>query len=214
MRNTTIGVQARIHFKVSLLKINAASSLFNSIEELQISLRKQLRELVHAGPGFSLNPESVNQSKDVYNYLKSEELKHTRIILWHDLINNTITSHKSKNYQPQSVNELVASLRSLTNLCGIVYCQCTGSPNIFEDLRTSDCPIIQVTTDMLSKSEQRSEVLVEKYKALHQSSDLQFKSLGVGLHYYPNLRKIFKTRGTKRRTYEQRREAKREREDN
>ena len=197
-----------------MLKIIAVSSLYNSIGELQIKLRKQLRELVHAGPGFSLNPESVNKSKDVYNYLKSEELSDTRIILWHYLINNTITPHKSNNYQPQSVNQLVASLRSLTNLCGIVYCQRTGSPNIFEDLRTLDCPIIQVTTDILSKSEQRSEVLVEKYKALHHSSDLELRSLGVVSHYYPNLRKILKTRGTKRRTNEQRREAKRKREDN
>ena len=195
-----------------MLKIIAASSLYNSIGELQIKLRKQLRELVHAGPSFSLNPESVNKSKDVYNYLKSEELKDTRIILWHDLINKTITPLKSNNYQPQSVNQLVASLRSLTNLCGIVYCQRTGSPNIFEDLRTLDCPLIQVTTDILSKSEQRSEVLVEKYKALHQSSDLELRSLSVVSHYYPNLRKILKTRGTKRRT--QRREAKRKREDN
>ena len=84
-------------------KILATSSLYISVEDLQISLRKQLRELVHAGPGFSLNPKSVNKSKDVYNYLKSEDLKNTRIILWHDLINNTITPHKSNNYQPQSV---------------------------------------------------------------------------------------------------------------
>ena len=76
-----------------MLRIIAASSLYNSIEELQIKLREQLRELVHAGPGFSLNPESVNKSKDVYTYLKSEELRNTRIILWHDLI-NTITPHK------------------------------------------------------------------------------------------------------------------------
>ena len=47
-----------------MLKIIADSSLYNSIEELQIKLRKQLRELIHAGPGFSLNPESVNKSKD------------------------------------------------------------------------------------------------------------------------------------------------------
>ena len=156
-----------------------------------------------------MNPESVNKSKDVYNYLKSEELKNTRIILSHNLMNNTIIPHNSNNYQPQSVNQLVVSLRSLTKLCGIVYCQRTGSPNIYEDLRTLDCSIIQVTTDILSKSEQRSEVLVEKYKALHQSSDLELRSLGVTLHYYPNLRKILKTRGPKRRTHEQRCEAKR-----
>ena len=119
-----------------MLKIIVASSLYNSIEELKIKLRKQLRELVHTGPDFSLNPESVKKSKVVYNYLKSKELRNTRIILWHDLINNTITPHKSNNYQPQSVNQLVASLRSLTNLCGIVYWQPTGSPNIFEGFRS------------------------------------------------------------------------------
>ena len=54
--------------------------------------------------------------------LKSEELKNTRIILWHYLINNGSTLHKSDNYQQISVNQLVASLRSLTNLCGIVNC--------------------------------------------------------------------------------------------
>ena len=75
--------------------------------------------------------------------------------MWHDLINNAITPHRSNNYQPQSVTHLLASLRSLTDLCGIVYCQRTGSPNIFEDLRTVDCLITQVTTDFLSKSEQR-----------------------------------------------------------
>ena len=197
-----------------MLKIIAASSLYNSIEEFQISFRNQLRERIHAGPGLSLIPESVNNSKGVYFYLKSEEQKNTRIILWHDLINKTITTHKSNNYQPQSVNQLVASLRCLINLCGVVYCQRTWSPNIFEDLRTFDCPIIQVTTVILSKPEQRSEVLVEKYKALHQSSDLEPRSLGVILHFYPKLRKILKTRGTKRRTHEQRIEAKRKREDN
>ena len=129
--------------------------------------------------------------------------------MWHDLINNTITSHKSNNFQLQSVNQLVASLRSLTNLCGIVFCQRTGSPNIFEDLRKLNCPIIQVTTDILSKSEQRSEVLVEKYKALHQSSDLELGSLCLVLYYYSNLRKTLETRGTKGRTCEQRREAER-----
>ena len=125
-----------------MLKIIAAISLYNSFEDLQISLRKQQRELVQAGPGFSLDPESVTKSRDVYNYRKSEDFKITKQRSWHDLINNTITPHKSYNYQPQSVTQLVASLRGLTNVCGIVYCQLTGSPNTFEDLRTFDCLII------------------------------------------------------------------------
>ena len=46
------------------------------------------------------------------------------------------------------------------------------SPNIFENLRTLDCPIIQVTTDNLSKREQRKGVIVQNYKALQESSYL------------------------------------------
>ena len=71
--NTTIGVQTKTHFSVSKLKTIAASSLYNSIEDLQVSLRKQLRELAHSGSGFRLNPESVNKPKKLYCFLKSEE---------------------------------------------------------------------------------------------------------------------------------------------
>ena len=58
-----------------MLKFISASSLYKSVEDLQISLRKQLRELVHAGPGFNLITKSVNKSQHVFNYLKYEELK-------------------------------------------------------------------------------------------------------------------------------------------
>ena len=45
----TIGVRTRRHFKVSMLEILAASSLHNSVEDLEVSLRKGLRELLYAG---------------------------------------------------------------------------------------------------------------------------------------------------------------------
>ena len=112
--DTTIGVQTRRYFKVSMLQNIAASSLYNSIGGLKNSLRDKLRGLIHAGPGFSLNQKSVNKSKDVYNYLKSGELENTKLILRHDLIKNIITPHTSKNNQPQNVIQLLASLRSLT----------------------------------------------------------------------------------------------------
>ena len=74
-----------------MFKIIAAISLNNSFEDLQMSLRKQLRELVQSGPGFSLNSESRYKSRDVYNYLKSEEFKITKQRSWHEL------SHPTKN---------------------------------------------------------------------------------------------------------------------
>ena len=40
--------------------------------------------------------------------------------MWRDVITNTITPHISNIYEPQNVTQLVVSLRSLKNLCGIV----------------------------------------------------------------------------------------------
>ena len=105
------------------------------------------------------------------------------------------TPNTSYSYQLQSVTQHLASLRILTNLFGIVYCQRTESPSTSEDLRTLlDCPTMQITIDSSSKSEHRKELFVEKYKAVHQFNDLELGSLIEVLHYHPNLRKILKTK--------------------
>ena len=61
----TNGVQTRILLNVGMLKIIAASSLYNSLKDLQNSLLRQLQEDDYAGFGLRLSSDSVIKSKVV-----------------------------------------------------------------------------------------------------------------------------------------------------
>ena len=146
--------------------------------------------------------------QNVLNYIRSPDLSNKQIVHWHDLIRNIITSHRFNNYKPRSVNQLLLSLQILPNLYDIVYCQCEGTDNIFDRWRTLDTTVFDNTNDILSKSEQQKETLIEKYRKLLQSPSLELRTLGVVLHYYSNPQKKFTKRGTKRRSHGERRQSK------
>ena len=74
-----------------MFKIMAASSLLHSLADLPQNLQAQLEDIVYSVPGLSLNPESVNKAKNVFNHIRSPDFSNKHILLWHDLINNTIT---------------------------------------------------------------------------------------------------------------------------
>ena len=132
--------QDRIHINVGMLKIFAASSLYNSSEDLEIKLPK-LRDLVRTGLVSAWTQSPWTNQKTLTTILRLKNWKKTRKLLWHDLINKPIKPQRSSNYQPQNVIELWVSLRSLKNLCGKRYCKRTGSLNIVENLKTLDSPI-------------------------------------------------------------------------
>ena len=56
-----------------------------------------------------------------------------------------------------------------------------------------------VATHVFNESDQENEKLNKFYREIHQSPDLELRTFDVMLHDYPNLQKIYKTRGTKRR---------------
>ena len=81
---------------------------------------------------------------------------------------------------------------------------------IFDDLvKALDCYVIDVTKHVISASEQIDESVLAEYRRFHQHSDIELRTLATVLHYYPNIKRICKTRGNKRRSAGERREAKR-----
>ena len=54
------------------------------------------------------------------------------LVVWHDLINNCISSQKSNNYRPSSVQKLTSYLTNNNKFKALVYCQRTGTPDIFK----------------------------------------------------------------------------------
>ena len=196
-----------------MFKIFGASSLYHSVNSIEEEyLREEVQKLVHSFPGLNINPKSKS---DVTNFLISESLRYEHFIIWHDLINNTITQHpKHPEVTPLEVTCLLEKLRGLPNLFCIVYCHREGAPEIFDSLRSLPCFIINITQHILSPTEKSDNHIIEKYRKLHQSPDLELRTLSAILHHYPRIERLFKTRGQKRRNQVEKREAKRQKKDN
>ena len=191
-----------------MIKIVGASSLYHSINKLEQSEQDKLADPVHSFPGLNLDPSTSNYCID---YLSSTPLRNCKIVLWHDLLNNTITSHPKKGNIPQTIEELIATLKTIPNLFCVVTCQRKGAPYIFDNLLNSlVCYVIDVTKHIISASERIDESLIAKYRKLHQAADIESRTLATVLHYFPDFNRIFKTRGTKRQTAAEKRKAKRQ----
>ena len=143
------------------------------------------------------------------DFLNCEPLKDRQIILWHDLINNSITSHPKKKNTPLTLDELVSTLQNLQNLYCVVTCQRDGAPYIFDFLLNKlNCYVIDITKHLISATDKLDQSQLEKYSKLHQSPELELRSLGVVLLHSSNIQRIFKSRGTKRQSGAARRRAK------
>ena len=65
---------------------------------------------------------------------------------------------------------------------------------------------------IISTSEKVDEATLTDNKKIHQLPELELRSLRVPLNYYPNIKRIFKTRGIERQKTGESGEAKRERQ--
>ena len=80
-----------------------------------------------------------------------------------------------------------------TNICAIVHCRRNGTENIKGSLFSTSILVLNVVKDFISKRKAKDQVLIEKYKELHQPSSLELKTLLLLKRYSANLN-ILKTR--------------------
>ena len=98
-----------------------------------------------------------------------------KIIIWHDVINNSLTPHSSNFKHPLSPKALLQELRALPcDIAAIIYCQRTGSPDIFQLLRQSFL-VISPVRHLLSHRKQHNADLVRQYSVLHLPIHLELK---------------------------------------
>ena len=72
---------------------------------MQVFLVMQVYQ-TSAIPGLSLNNNSLNQGKNLRLLLEDSPLKEKKVVVWHDVVNNTISSHRTKHYRPSYDEEL------------------------------------------------------------------------------------------------------------
>ena len=182
--------------------IVAASFLYHSLKDLEQEERRETQQKVYAFPGLSLNPNTLNRGKDLRLLLELQPLASKQFIIWHDVLNNSISSHRTNNYTPWRIYNqftgvyalayLLAYLQSKRRqISGIVYCRRTGTPDVFEDLRKTEIIVIKTTGSLISRRKKRNPAVLREYLQLHQSSELELKPLRVVLAHRDHLPGIF-----------------------
>ena len=115
------------------------------------------------------------------------------IIIWHDAINNSLTSHRTNNYRELALPELATVLEHHQDrLKAIVYCPRNGAPNISGFLKQKSIVTFHVITDLLSKRKQKDQNLIKEYYQLHQKHHLELKSLTIVLTHQNSFRCLLK----------------------
>lgn len=158
-------------------------------------IQKRFGKNFQGTPGLSFNPNTTNKRKTV-QYLFSHGLRNTKnIVIWHDLLNNSITGHSSNNYTSLSLHELKVILcRYQEKISALVVCQREfggqRTPDLQKTLQETGILTLSVTRDLISKRKAKNPVLKEEYLALHQHWELEFNSVSIIKRYSYNLSRL------------------------
>ena len=155
--------------------ILAASFLHHASETLNPEAKKPCKEETYTIPDLSLNPNTKNPRKIVQNLL-SKDLKEGKyiIVIWHDVLNNSISRHGSNDFRALSVSELIENLKSLQDrLSALVYCHRYRTQDISEQLKVLetylDIKVFNIVKDFISPKKQKDTEVLKNLKAPHQS---------------------------------------------
>ena len=92
-----------------------------------------------------------------------------QIIIWHDVSNNSLTLHSSDYHNPVSPEALVHTLSALPcDIVAIVYCQRTGSADVFPLLRQSFLVLLVLhpVKHLLSHRKQHNLSIIQQHRLL------------------------------------------------
>ena len=173
--------------------IIAASSLHHSVNTLPLTLQKRLDDTFKAVPGLSFNLNANNRQKTV-QYLLSNSPKcmiEKNFIIWHDVINNSLSNHRSNNDNPLTPESLIKILEEYKNkISAIIYVHRQNTPNIYGRLVETGIITIIVTKHLISKRKASNKELFRKLKLIHPPAFLEIKNLRIIRRYFPNLSKL------------------------
>ena len=182
--------------------IVAASSLHHAIQTLPKNSRKRLNTYVLAIPGATLQTFVRNRNKSLSFLLQYPLRKTENINLWHDIVNNAISQHKSNFYKPCSPQELIGSVLKIKHrLSAISYCRKIGALNVLQQLQSTGVLVIDLGNDLLPARQVRKPFFLEEFQQLHQKAILELRTLAIIRRYQNQLHRFTKkkTRLSKRR---------------
>ena len=171
--------------------ILAASSLHHAIKTLPQALQDHYKKGIYALPGLSFNPNALKVRKTAPFQLSHFFRDKKRLVIWHDVVNNSLSRHRSNNNKPLTPSQLIEVLEKYQErIEAIVYCPREGTPDIYNQLKRSALVTIHLVKDIVSKRKQKDLSLLKEYRALHQRPALELKTLTIVLARKNNLRSL------------------------
>ena len=146
-----------------------------------------------AVPGISLNTGAANPRTTVQFLVRKFIFPYNeKFLLWHDVVNNSISSHKSNYHCALSGSELTKQIMKLENCQGVVCCPRKSSPNIYPLLKKLKIPVLHVTRELMLQSKRQDRKLSAEYESLHQEPAFEIKNLSIIRKHNWQLRKLIK----------------------
>ena len=108
-----------------------ANSLRRAVDKAPTTLQKVIQGKVFAVPGLSLRPTAKNPQKQLQHLLKTSLQNRSNIVIWDDLLNNSLSLHKNNGNQrstPETLLEILVLFRK--QVTGLVYNQRIRTPFI------------------------------------------------------------------------------------
>ena len=174
-----------------MIFILAASSLHHAIKTLPQALQDHYKKGIYALLGLSFSPNAVKERRTAQFQLSHFFRDKKRLVIWHDMMNNSLSRHRSNNNKPLTTSQLIAVLEECQERIEVmVYCPREGTPNIYNQLRRSTLVTIHLVENIVSRREQIDRSLLKEYRALNQRPALELKTLIIVLAHQNNLRSL------------------------
>ena len=93
--------------------IIAASSLHHALQTLTSENQKSYIENIYSVPGLSLNVNTKSPKTIVQNLLLKDNSEKTDIVIWQDVLNDSIFKYETNIFRPLTVWQLLNILKSL-----------------------------------------------------------------------------------------------------
>ena len=111
------------------IKIIAASSVHNTIGTCSPSVSLYLPHIISES-GMSLTNQ--NPQKNVLNVIYKRNWRKERYILWHDVVNNSVSQHPHQNTRPLNEQQFVSALQDLLSFNVVAFCYLPRHDNHFD----------------------------------------------------------------------------------
>ena len=178
-----------------------ASCLDNIRKHSTFSLRQVLsdRKSAFAVRGLSINPATTNKLKDLNYLIRRGSIGFKRdIILWHDVISNSVSKHKSNNNTACSSSQLINLIEQFKDkIAAIIYLQREGAPNLFHLLKNTKILTIDAR-NLLSYRKKNNKLILHQLKQVHPQVDLESHLFNIVHEHRDNLRKLIQRKRSKK----------------